>query len=432
TMSSWWRTVTGNWRDNPARTAAVILSVAVGVGAVVIVSTVFETARWTIREQAVKRWLGAAHLTIYPPGAHWGSMAADVADDLRKGENIRFVTARLRRWMRLIPAEKPGKTSVSRAEAVDAVGIRPETEVHFRTWSNLEGRMLKAGERGSAVVDRLLAVTYGLGTGDTVILFRGGSSKRKRFRIVGIFDAPRLAAFQRPIVYLALKDLQELTGEPGVVSAVDVMLADPSPQAIKRAKRFAETVLAERHDPYPLRIETAAAREMMLAEAERITRLLLTLAAFVAMLTSFFIILTTQSVSLIQRRPQLGVLRCLGATRGQLVRLLLAELMPLGILGTVLGLLGGIGLCLSLGPGLSPSGVIRLGAWGLLLATACGIGTALLSVAFLAYQTASVTPLEAVRIHARPARIRLVAASGVAGTDDVFYMLNGQRVDGKA
>ena len=81
---------------------------------------------------------------------------------------------------------------------------------------------------------------------------------------------------------------------------------------------------------------------MLLGEAERITRLLLLLIAFVAMLTSFFVILTTQSMSLLQRRTQLGVMRCVGATRMQLAALLLTELVPLGIIGTGLGILLGI------------------------------------------------------------------------------------------
>jgi putative ABC transport system permease protein len=49
-------------------------------------------------------------------------------------------------------------------------------------------------------------------------------------------------------------------------------------------------------------------------------------------------------ISVLQRRRELGLLRAVGATQGQVLYTVLAEAMLMGIFGTILGLLGGIPL----------------------------------------------------------------------------------------
>ena len=154
----------------------------------------------------------------------------------------------------------------------------------------------------------------------------------------------------------------------------------------------------------------------MLDEAERISRILLSLTAFVALLTSFFIILTTMSMSLFERRRSMGVLRCVGSTRGQLSWLLSIEMIPLGLFGTVLGVLLGMAVtefcsvCL-------PSGHAPIVAskWGVQLAVASGMLTTLVSTAFLLFQVCRVTPLAALNPDIRAPRKAGLYLSGVFG-----------------
>lgn len=56
-----------------------------------------------------------------------------------------------------------------------------------------------------------------------------------------------------------------------------------------------------------------------------------------------FIILNTFLMNVGERRRQLAILRAIGATRGQIVRMLLYESLAMGIAGTVLGSLVGLG-----------------------------------------------------------------------------------------
>lgn len=417
-MPRLWRLATGNWSASPGRTAAIVLSVALGVGTVVIITSFYETTRRAITEEVVDRWLGSAHITVHPPGAHWGAMDASLTEALAELDNVRHVTARLQRRMRLIRVEEAEQLLQPSWWSVDAIGVDPESEQHFRTVPDVRGRMIRPGERGVALIEQETAETESITLGDTIVLMGPRGDAKTTATVIGLFDSRRVARFQHPTVYLPLADLQETKNEQGLVTAIDIMLNDPSPDALTLARRAVEGCISKRNLSHTCRIETAAARQMVIGEAERITRLMLVLMALVAMLTSFFIILTTQSMSLMARRSQLGVMRCVGTTRAQLAALLLGELMPVGLVGTLLGVALGIAAT-HLAAYASQDVFIRLylSPWGIGLAAASGIATTLLSTLALIVQVTRVTPLEAVNPEARPARliiVYLVTAIGVA------------------
>jgi ABC-type lipoprotein release transport system permease subunit len=295
---------------------------------VVIVTSFYETTRRAITEEVVDRWLGSAHITVHPPGAHWGTLDASLAEPLAKLDHVEHVTARLTHRVHLVWKPRQDRLVETGWRWVDAIGIDPASEQHFLTLPNVQGRTLQSGDRGVAVIERELACAWGVELGDPISLANSSGDVQTPFTVVGLFDSRRVAEFQQPPVYVPLGDLQELAHAKGAASAIDIMLDDVSPEALAAAQQAVERCIAERNLSQTCRIETAAARQMVVGEAERITRLMLVLIALVAMLTSFFIILTTQSMSLMARRSQLGAMRCVGTTRAQLAALLLGELMP--------------------------------------------------------------------------------------------------------
>ena len=64
----------------------------------------------------------------------------------------------------------------------------------------------------------------------------------------------------------------------------------------------------------------------------------------VALFTALFTILSTLSMGMVERIGQMGTLRCLGMTRFQMAMLVLAEALPTGIVGILLGIPVGLGL----------------------------------------------------------------------------------------
>ena len=63
-----------------------------------------------------------------------------------------------------------------------------------------------------------------------------------------------------------------------------------------------------------------------------------------ALILGMFVVFQTLSHSLVTRVRQLGLLRSLGATQGAITRIFLVDALALGVLGSGLGVLLGIGL----------------------------------------------------------------------------------------
>ena len=65
--------------------------------------------------------------------------------------------------------------------------------------------------------------------------------------------------------------------------------------------------------------------------------------SYIAMLVGMYLIYNTVAISVVQRRPEVGTLRALGATRGQIFKTFLTEGALFGVIGSIAGLvLGGI------------------------------------------------------------------------------------------
>src|SRR5262249_61317297 len=65
--------------------------------------------------------------------------------------------------------------------------------------------------------------------------------------------------------------------------------------------------------------------------------------ALLAILVGMFLIYNAVSVSVAQRRREIGILRSLGVTRGRITRAFLAEAFVLGVVGGALGVaFGGV------------------------------------------------------------------------------------------
>ncbi len=414
-MLRWLHLATRNWWVRPGRAIAVVLSVALGVATVVMVTGLYETARRMITDEVVANWVGTAHLSVEPPGAHWGKLDISLVEPIAGLSNVKHVTARLKRRMFLVHEDRSGQLIESGRTRIDAIGINPETEKHFRTLPGLQGRLFGPEERGVAVIERGMAAEWGVVLGDDISVAPHRRGAPRSFEIVGLFESQRLADFQKPAVYLPRADIQTLCDEHNGASIIEIMLADSAPEKIDAARAEVEHLIEERNLPY--KVESAKGRQTLLNEAERITRLLLVLTAFISMLTSFFIILTTMSMSLIQRRPVFGVMRCVGVTRAQLTALLLLELVPLGLLGTILGV--GLGIWWArLLPALSRMmfpPTVYFNTWGIGLAVGSGVATTLLSTLALWGLIIRVTPLQAVNPEARPARTRYVVIAAVIG-----------------
>jgi putative ABC transport system permease protein len=129
--------------------------------------------------------------------------------------------------------------------------------------------------------------------------------------------------------------------------------------------------------------------------------------SLIALFVGFFLIYNTVSVSIVQRKREIGTLRCLGMRRSELLRLIVAEALILAIVGAIIGCLLGWALAqaalLAVGETVrnlfSSIGLERssLSPRELAIALASAIGVALFAALHPAIEALSISPLENAR-----------------------------------
>ncbi|GAA4059344.1 ABC transporter permease [Nonomuraea soli] len=196
----------------------------------------------------------------------------------------------------------------------------------------VSGALPAAGDQ--AIVDENTARAQGFKVGDTITVL-DAEQARHEFAVVGIFDPgidQAVTAFGG--VGYTLDTVQKLTGEKGF-HEIDVKGADAA-------------VLKQRIESQGYTVQTGAELADRLAESagmgtEQIGMALL-LFGLVAMMVAALVIYNTFNILIAQRTRELALLRCVGATRGQVFGSILLESAVVGLLSSLMGLAVGYGL----------------------------------------------------------------------------------------
>jgi putative ABC transport system permease protein len=134
--------------------------------------------------------------------------------------------------------------------------------------------------------------------------------------------------------------------------------------------------------------------------------------AFIAVLVGAFLIFNTFSITVAQRARELALLRTLGATRRQVLSSVMLEALTIGLLGSVIGILAGLGfatgineLFKSLGIDLPTTGLVLAGRT-IIVCLLVGTIVTLLGALAPALRATRVAPVEALREASAPTRGR--------------------------
>lgn len=152
--------------------------------------------------------------------------------------------------------------------------------------------------------------------------------------------------------------------------------------------------------------------------------------AGISLLVGGFLIINTFSMLVAQRTREIGLLRAIGGSRSQVNRSVLVEALILGVLGSTLGLLAGIGLAVGLIQLMKATGMnlssadLEIGASVPIASYAVGVVITVLAAWIPARRASRISPMAALRDHGTPTeakanRIRaglgvLLTAGGVS------------------
>lgn len=264
--------------------------------------------------------------------------------------------------------------------------------------------------------DRIAAQRQVLPAVDLPFLAHAFAGNAVELTVVGIAAQPPLGG--RPLCYLTLDGLAALIGAAGEASAIDIAVAPGvEPQAVIDA--HADSL------PAGLLLQTTEKITSGIDKNMASSELGLVLATVMAFLAAGFIILTGITTNVTEQQRELAVLRCIGATGGQLARGQLVYGLLVGGLGGLLGV--PLGVALAAGVALAfreqlPDGLTvqpRGLALALVGSVVCGVGAA----AWPAWRVARTSPLRALASRAESPRPRgLVATTVAAGAALAFQV----------
>lgn len=313
---------------------------------------------------------------------------------------MRFVAGRMPR----APGEVVIDTGAVRGLADQArvkAGSEPAKESLLRPGA-------PAGAPSQAEADRLGA-EYSPGVGDTIEVTRFLRDP-VRLTIVGVVAQPPFGG--RWQVFMTREQLASLTGNQSRLSEVDVILrpgVDPADFVQRRRPELGQGVV----------FQTTAKITSGLTDNMQSNRLGFYLATTMAFLAAAFIIMTGLSTGVVEKQRELAVLRCVGASRGQLAVTQVLVGLFVGLAGACAGVPLGVGASYVLVEAFRehmPTG-LWVEASGLATPVVAAALAGLLGAGYPAWIAARVSPLEGLGARARPPRTRSVLwllASGLA------------------
>jgi len=362
----------------PGRAVLTLLSIVIGVAAVVSVSIATTTTRRAYQDMfAAVAGRAALEVTADGGGRCKESLAAVV-------QGVPGVEAAVP-----VIQEQTVLGILGRRVALLAIGIDPEKDQGVRDYELSAGCFFDDGE--GVVLEKEFARSLDIQPGDEASL--STSDGLKTVTVTGLVSSRGVGALRLAgLVFVPLKKAQQWFHAKGRVDAIQVVLEESADeQAVAReiARRL----------PVGTSVHAPASRTQRLEENLRSSDEGLRLATAFSLLLAVFIILNTFLMNVGERRQKLAILRAIGATRRQISRLLLGESLVMGALGTVLGILVGL-----LGAHLLTKAMnslllatlppLIITPLPLVLAALFGMGVAVLGAIIPARRAGRVSPLE--------------------------------------
>ena len=193
----------------------------------------------------------------------------------------------------------------------------------------LRGKVVSGVARlapGEAIVGRELASDLGVRVGDRMTIQTGAVNDS--VRVTALVDLG-VKDLNRRTVIVPLRAAQNLLGLPGGATSLDLTLKD-----VWSAQALAESLRGQ----YPYKIESWQESNAQLVSALNAQSVSTTLIRGVVLVVVVLGIASVLVVSVVQKGREIGILRAMGATRGQVLRVFLVQGAIVGALGSVLGI----------------------------------------------------------------------------------------------
>ncbi|MDO9116053.1 MAG: FtsX-like permease family protein [Polaromonas sp.] len=408
-MSSWLgfelRVALRFLREGRMQTLLIIVGVAAGVAVIAYISALISG----LQSSTLTKTLGAqAHISLRAPDDVVTPALAPVAGDSAltqtqpRAQRLRSVA----NWQALLPLleQMPAIAGVSpmvsggglalRGEASQAIALLGVDLDRYDRVVGLRAKVVSGVARlapGEAIVGKELAADLGVRAGDRFTVQTGLVSDS--VRVTALVDLG-VKDLNRRTVIVPLRAAQNLLGLPGGATNLDLTLED-----VWTAQLLAQDLRRQ----FPYKVESWQESNAQLVSALNAQSVSTALIRGVVLVVVVLGIASVLVVSVVQKGREIGILRAMGATRGQVLRIFLVQGAVVGALGSALGLALAVAMIWLFTNFVRGSDGQPLFAIGLplatalqvaLIATVCGVLAAIAP----ARRAAAMDPAQAIRI----------------------------------
>jgi putative ABC transport system permease protein len=289
----------------------------------------------------------------------------------------------------------------------------------------------------SIIITREFAERNGFATGSRITL--GTAFGDRTFTVRGIMASSGLAsAFGGNLTIMDIYAAQRMFGRGRTFDRIDIAL-QPG-RTIAEAQQELRALVGPGFE-----VDLPSSRGQQFEAMTAAYSIMVNISSLFALFIGMFIIYNAFAIAVTERRAEIGILRALGATRGQIRRLFLAESAFTGLLGS----LGGVAFGLLIARGIAASiGTLMSDVYGvaqraegiatdprlLAAAVAIGIATSMVAAFLPARQAASVDPVHALQkgkyqvLSAGESRARATIAAALLSIAVVCLLAGESRV----
>ena len=332
-------------REGRMQTVLIIVGVAAGVAVVAYISALITG----LQRNTLEKTLGAqAHVTLSAPddvvlaaGAPAAGTTALVQTQAR-AQRPRSIG----NWRLLVPVLEAlpqvagvspmvaGAALAQRGEATKSIALVGVDLDRYDRIVSLRSKVVAGTARlgpGEGILGRELAADLAVRVGDRISLVTG--TVTDSLRVTALVDLG-VRELNRRTVIVPLRTAQSLVGLPGGATSLDLVLRDVW---------VAQALAAELSQRFPYKVESWQDANAQLVAALHAQSISTGLIRGVVMMVVALGIASVLVVSVVQKRREIGILRAMGATRGQVLRIFLLQGAIVGALGSALGVLLALG-----------------------------------------------------------------------------------------
>jgi len=391
-------------REGRLQTGLILTGIGVGVGVIVFLSALING----LQDSLIEQTLGTqAHVVIEPP-EEMPRVLRPTGDGLRildiqrPPQRIRSI----REWQRVesVVREMPGVVATAPAVSGPAIAVRGpgSTSVTVRGIAlssyqrviDVESRLSEGAfdlDSFQAVVGSGLARDLGAEVGSRIRIQAAGD-RGGTYTISGIFDFGN-QSLNEGLVFVSLRNAQTLFAVEGGVSTLEVR----TDQIFE-----AESLAGRIRDRTGLVAESWIQRNQNLVQGlQSQSASSVTIQVFVTLAVALGIA-SVLTVSVVQKRGEIGILRATGTRTRTVTRIFLIQGVLLGVVGSLVGIVIGTGLALlfsQLAPAREGIATFPVALTGWLYARSVGValGVGLLSAIIPARNAARTDPATVIR-----------------------------------